>query len=155
MEGNRLLFCLPGQIQTHHLRPEGRGRSREVHAEFLKSSQSTLQLPQIFPFCPWYLDGLWLSLPLVCLCVCLCLYPAGSVLLPSTSRPGTTRWKTTPIPTPMSVTPGVQNAAPGPCAPITLRWDDRQTTNRLKGSSTQSLLAILWSIITYCMWNKG
>lgn len=57
MEGNRLLFCLPGQIQTHHLRPEGRGRSREVHAEFLKSSQSTLQLPQIFPFCLWYLDG--------------------------------------------------------------------------------------------------
>lgn len=93
MDGNWLLFCVPGQIQTHHLRPEGRGRSREVHAVFLKSSQSTWQLPQIFPFSPWYLDGLWLSLLFVCpcvfVCVCACALQIPLSCLPC---PGLVRW---------------------------------------------------------------
>ena len=66
-----------------------RRRSREVHAVFLKSSQSTWQLPQTFPFCPWYLDGLWLSLLFVpCVFVCV---RAPQIPLSRLPRPGLVR----------------------------------------------------------------
>lgn len=66
----------------------GERRSREVHAVFLKSSQSTWQLPQIFPFCPWYLDGLWLSLLFVRVCLCV---RAQQIPLSCLPRPGLVR----------------------------------------------------------------
>lgn len=115
-----------------------------VQAVFFKSSQSTWQLLQIFPFmppstwmaCDWaYCLSVCLSVCVsvcVCLftCVCLCLGSTDTALLPSTSRPGMMRWKTTPIPTPTSATPGVQTAARGPCAPTTPRWDRSQNCRR-------------------------
>ena len=75
----------------------------------------------------------------VCVCGCLsvyaytCVYPftlnmpfcgtqlAGTARQPTMSKPGMTRWKTTPILTPRNATPGVRTAAQGPCAPITHR----------------------------------
>lgn len=46
----------------------------------------------------------------------------GTALRPITCRPGTMRWRTTPILTHMSATRGALSAALDPCAPTTHKW---------------------------------
>lgn len=131
MELDRLQVCVPGQTETHLLRPEGtgdgdgdggQGGSRSVSQVKPKHLAAPSDMP---PFAP----GTWMACDWAyCLSVCvrLCMDSAGTGLPPSTSRPGTMRWKTTLIPTPTSAIPGVQSAAPGPCAPTTPRWDSSE-----------------------------
>lgn len=91
MEGSRLLFCLPGQIQTHHLKPEGEGEGGVLWC-FLILAQVPCSSLRYLPFCPWLLVCPETE-PSACVCAGLCLpvCPADTVLLPSMSSPGTTK----------------------------------------------------------------